>query len=487
MSPMDETKPSGLFDRIPGDLLRPLTGRGRAAMWELLVHLNEALFSVDVLGGDGDGHLRRRVIEEIQSFLLDRVDWHGDDEEDEKGSVGERSNALLNRIIDCGWIKTHVIGARTYLLMPPIVQRFLDTLIKFSEDGAQFVSGRVQIIYNSLRTLADTTDLKPSDAALLSAVARDSRDLLSSLANTSVRIRDVLALLREEDVTSRYVQRFFRDYISDLYIKDYRDLRTENHPMRHRNDIVAMAVELRENLLRRDGMIRAYKDHHKLRNLARAEQMFEKDIAFILRFQQVEEYLDRLDGNVSRATRAALATLNYRLRTPSNLSQQLLFAAQAIADQPDQAVIAWPLMEGPVLGPDRLRQPVVPYKEPEVARIQRRPLTPEQRAYSEMRRAMVRARQVSATQVRKYRETRLVVGTSVSSDQLRVETVEDLVMAMALSRASFLKASMPPRRQKDDPLLRAMRGLEITAAATGDDILIGEHLRVPRFVVKRVE
>lgn len=484
---MDETQSSGLFDRIPGELLRPLTGGGRAAMWELLVHLNEALFCVDVLGGNGDGHLRRRVIDEIQSFLLDRVDWHGDEEDAEKGSVGERANALLNRIIDCGWIKPHVIGARTYLLMPPVVQRFLETLIKFAEDGAQFVSGRVQIIFNSLRALADTTELRASDAALLSTVARDARDLLSSLANTSVRIRDVLALLREEDVTSRYVQRFFRDYISDLYIKDYRDLRTENHPMRHRNDIVAIAEEMRGNLLRRDGMIRAYKDHHKVRNIARAEQMFEKDIAFILRFRQVEEYLDRLDDNVNRATRAALATLSYRLRTPSNLSQQLLFAAQAVAALPDHAEITWPLMQGAVFGTDRLRQPVVPYTEPEISKIRRRPLTPEQRAYSEMRRAMVRARQVSAAQVRKYRETRLPQGTPVSSEQLRIETVEDLVMAMALSRASFLRASMPPRRQKDDPLLRAMRGLEISAATAGDDVQISEHLRVPRFVVRRVE
>lgn len=484
---MDDDKPIGLFNRIPGDLLRPLTGRNRESMWGLIVHLNDTLFSIDAIGGNGDGHVRRRVVDEIESYLLDHVDWLSDDDGQAASSVNERANLLLTRLVDCGWMKSHTVGARVYLVMPQMVQRFLDLLIKFTEDGAQFVSGRVQMINDSLQKISGVMELKAEHAALLATVAKDSRDLMASLANTTVRIRDVLEVLRTEDVTSRYVRRFFQDYISDLYIKDYRDLRTENHPMRHRNDIVTMAEELRSNGVRRDALVRAYREQFKLKNRDRAEQMFEKDIAFILRFRQVEEYLDRLDDNVNRATRSALATLSYRLRTPSNLAHQLQCAAVAVHGLPDEAVIPWPLMQGPIFGQESLRQPVVPYVEPEVTKIARRVITPEQRAFSELRRAMVRARQINVAQVRRYRDAHLPRDVALSCEQLPIHSVEDLVMVMALSRASFLRQSMPDRRQKDDPLLRAMRGLEIRLTPGGEEMTIGEHLRVPRFVVRRTE
>src|SRR3546814_6056246 len=94
-----------------------------------------------------------------------------------------------------------------------------------------------------MRISAWSSDVCSSDLT----VARDARDLLSSLANVSVRIRDVLELLREEEATSKYVKRFFCDYISKLYIKDYRDLRTDNHPLRHRNEIVSLALVLQRS------------------------------------------------------------------------------------------------------------------------------------------------------------------------------------------------------------------------------------------------
>src|SRR3546814_988573 len=85
-------------------------------------------------------------------------------------------------------------------------------------------------------------------------------------------------------------------------------------------------------------------------------------------------------------------------------------------------------------------------------------VSPEQRAYSELRRAMVRARQINIKQVRRYRDAYLAVGQQIRSEELPIDSVEDLVMVLALSRASFLRKSMPPSRQKDDPLLRCLRG-----------------------------
>src|SRR3546814_21043478 len=76
-------------------------------------------------------------------------------------------------------------------------------------------------------------------------------------------------------------------------------------------------------------------------------------------------------------------------------------------------------------------------------------VSPEQRAYSELRRAMVRARQINIKQVRRYRDAYLAVGQQIRSEELPIDSVEDLVMVLALSRASFLRKSMPPSRSEE--------------------------------------
>src|SRR3546814_10977506 len=83
-----------------------------------------------------------------------------------------------------------------------------------------------------------------------------------------------------------------------------------------------------------------------------------------------------------------------------------------------------------VCSSDLLREPVVPYVEPDVTAATRRPVSPEQRAYSELRRAMVRARQINIKQVRRYRDAYLAVGQQIRSEELPIDSVEDLVMVL---------------------------------------------------------
>src|SRR3546814_10315579 len=69
-----------------------------------------------------------------------------------------------------------------------------------------------------------------------------------------------------------------------------------------------------------------------------------------------------------------LSTLNYRLRTPTDITLHLRNAAVAIDHLPDDAQIVWPLTRGALFASDRLREPVVPYVEPDVTAATRRPV-----------------------------------------------------------------------------------------------------------------
>src|SRR3546814_12257736 len=115
----DGEAPKGLFDRIPADLLRPLTGSGRSAMWELLVYLNDTLFSVDTIGGNGDGYRRHRIVDEIENFLMNRADWSGGEEDAADDGYRERARVLLDRTQECGWPKRPPKAGGPRLYMPP--------------------------------------------------------------------------------------------------------------------------------------------------------------------------------------------------------------------------------------------------------------------------------------------------------------------------------------------------------------------------------
>jgi hypothetical protein len=72
---------------------------------------------------------------------------------------------------------------------------------------------------------------------------------------------------------------------------------------------------------------------------------------------------------------------------------------------------------------------------------------------------MVRARQVTRKQILEYAQANIPAHSTVTASQLPIGTVSDLVIFMALARASFLSAHLPLSAQRNAPLLRAAHGL----------------------------
>ena len=447
----------GLFDRLPKEIFRPLASENRQRMWDLLVRLHDAFFGPDAAQAAVPEFPRRQITLEIERYIQDCPDWVGEDGQAFDTPVGIRANLALDRLLSSGWLREETIGVRKKIVMPPIVQKFLEVLQQFAEEGPKLVGGKVQVIYNNLQAI----EREPTaQAAALHETAAEARRLLSSLSSTSVRVREVMERLSEEDSTAGYVTAFFRDYVSSIYIRDYHEMRTQNHPLRHRHDILRIARHLRDDKVVREALIEGYTKSAVGRNHAEAEAHFERDIARLLKFEQIQIYLDRLDESITKATRQALSFIHYKLRTHERIEGILDQAISVLTTRfSADAQIPTPFAPGPLFAASRLREPTRVLAEHAVTPIRHTPMTPEQRARSELRRAMVRARQVTRKQILEYAHANIPARSTVTASQLPIRTVADLVIFMALARASFLSAHLPASAQRNAPLLRAAYGL----------------------------
>lgn len=465
-----------LFDRLPSELFRPLAAENRHHYWRVLVRLNETYFGPDVLDVAEDGVLHRTLVREVQAYIESSPEW-GVDEEATPSIV--RASQIVERLVDAGWLRKDHIGVRDFYVMPPVVQKFLEGLITFAEEGPQIIAGKVAVIYSQLQIITAT----PAESApMLAEIATQARQLFTTLNATGIRVREVMSQLSANDSTNAYISGFFRDYVTGVFVQDYREMRTENHPLRHRYEIVEMARTLRDDRVARDALVAGY------RRLARgantAEGMFERDIQRLLRFQDIEIFLSRLDANVSRATRQALAYIRYKLRTPSSLEAQVRHAFAAVVSQGDEFFeVAFPAPAGHAFLDVRLRAPPAPPREPEVESLSKAKLSPEQRALSELRHEMAAARRVSPKEIRQFMDRHVPPNRKVRADEIQIETVNDLVVFMAISRAALVSRSQPYQRQRNIPLMSSLRAYNI--AGEPGEISLNPYIRVPRFTIAR--
>lgn len=469
-----------LFDRLPAELFRPLTGVNRRETWALLVRLYERFFGPEALPPQEEGFLLRDVTMEIERFLLECHDWHEEGDGTAQATAPPQASLILRRFTETGWLREERVGVRSFISMHPTITRLLETLHQFAVGGPQLIGGQVQMIYNQLKQVMEQPE---SQAQGFQSAAQESVRLINTLNATAVRVKDVLADLGYDHATEVFVRRFFSEYISELYIRDYRQLLTDNHPLKHRWEIVSMVHALRDDERKRTALLAGYEALPRGKHET-ALAMLEMDIARFLRFVEIERYLDRLDHSVNEATRRSVTFLSYRLKTSDRLEfviEQSIAAVCAVEDRglPLEGRLLPP---GQLLSEERLRAPVARLPNPPRVALTRRPMTPRERALFLLRRSMTRHRDVTPESLRRYVDRAMEHRHAATSDELAIATVEDACAYLVLSRLALWKRAAHGRRLLPHPLLRRAA---IDVEFLGGERTVNDCLDSPRFEIKR--
>lgn len=152
---INQDHPSNLFDRLPKTIFRPLAGQSNRITWEVLESLYETYFGPS---GDIPGEYGVPITDLATSVeaLLERAGGLVDDETGEASStpLNQQAYYLINRLVDCKWIREERVGVRNFYSMHPDIVSLYESLSNYLAEGPQQLAGRMQVIANQVRQAA---------------------------------------------------------------------------------------------------------------------------------------------------------------------------------------------------------------------------------------------------------------------------------------------------------------------------------------------
>ena len=259
------------------------------------------------------------MVASIERFLVRWDDGHETISEELGTPVNLRAHDALSSFLDSGWLSIDRVGFTQFMIMRPTVQSLFELLKTFAEQGPEFIGGRVQSVRNNLlQVLADPE----KNAAVFQVAAKECSALLRMLNTTRMRVREASEYLRAQESTHLFLEKFFGDYISSLYIGDYSDLFSRNHPLASRWDIVDLASRITEEPESREQLRRWYRKNLRCRSNEEADVWIDSDTAHVLALREVDRLLARLkDAVISRLRSRLLSVLRSPLTIPFVLSR----------------------------------------------------------------------------------------------------------------------------------------------------------------------
>ena len=429
-----------LFQRIPERLFGPLASQNRHGYWALLCHLHRRRFGPDAPLPPSYGFLQREINQEIEDHLKYADEWQPESGDQPDTPLNIRAIGIFNRLVEAGWFRVEKYGIEKTVNMAPAVGQLLTQLINFAETGPVFVSGKIRAIDAAV----DQVHKGLASGDLLCEAAEQCRNLLVYIRNTGTNVRDLMVAIGAQPTTAQYVRSFFTSYVQEVFIGDYQELRTREHPLSKRQQILDAVTDIDTRPEQRSRMLDWYVNRLSGGDDKKGQAAFQRDLQRLYELDRIEEYLERLDEEIRVANRRALAFLEYKLRAIRPIDNLLRQTLDRLIANPDIEV-------GPVFPPDvlmggaRLAQP-----RKELPRLAPTPL--RQVIISDignlLRRAQER-RSITPMKLRAYAEKVLQDTAAAGSDALPCGSIEDLRAFQALTSVAMVTNSRIARLEME--------------------------------------
>ena len=439
-----------LFERLPVRLFRPLAAPNNTRYWALICHLMEELWGAG-RHAPGEEVLRRQVIQAIEAQLVANDPWEGEVET----PLAIRATSIYDALVDTGWLAERRRGVRRMVTVRPTIARFHDLLVDFATAEPDDVGAKVQSIKINLEAAANGALSQYPEAA------SQARKCIARIATTGLRVQDLMDELVAAGSARAFVHGFFNEYVEKLFIADYRELHTRDHPLQYRSDIIAMTLDIGRDETRRSALIEWYRTKRAKGDAMRARALYERDTEQLLGLREIGRHLDRLDGEIRTANQRALAYFRYKTRTPSHFDKLIARALTGAESLPDGHAALPParcvIHASPFGVPDGRRHKFFA----RTTKIVRRHPTIEQIALGNLRQRHIQDRRVSSADLMHYIARHLKGERKVHSDALEVTCVKDLCCYHHLLVIAA-RSECPPAFKGADYYLRLLPSLQVS-------------------------
>lgn len=443
-----------LFERLPDSLFSPLASMNKQSYWAILCSLHQHFFGPDAPLPPSNGYSVKEITQKIEEELVLQSSWQREEEETTETPLSVRAVGVFNRLHESGWFRRDRHGIDRRVSMTPAVGQFLSQLIVFAETGPIYVSGKIRSIELNLKAVYEG-----GDGDSLVEAAEQARNLLDYVRNTGTNIRDLMSDLSLEETTAQYVRRFFGDYIQQVFIGDYKELRTREHPLARSPQILQWVEELHDSEDHRRRLIDWYEIKRYSGDKDRAKRIFERDINRLLDIRRINEYLDRLDDEIRRANRRALAFLDYHIRSLRPIDGVVDAAIQRVLSLESEPTYV-PFPPGHLVGPKFLAEPR--RHEPRKAPLSLRPHIPsdEELARARLKVKARESRLMTPPKLAEYVVRHLAGKSSVASNDLDISDIPTIRAYQTLLTLSTAFSSGSKMLQRN--ALTSARGFNVT-------------------------
>lgn len=465
-----------LFERLPDRLFSPLGSANRKGYWSVLCALHRHRFGPDAPLAPSYGHLQHNIHKFIENHIAYDDAWVDEDGDEPDTPFNMRAIGIFNRLLEAGWFRTDRYGMERTVTMRPAVSQFLSVLVNFAETGPVFVSGKIRAIDATLNLVVKGE----ASGESLREAADQARNLLEHVRNTGTNVRDLMDSLDPTQSTAQYVKGFFRDYIEEVFIGDYRELRTREHPMSRRQPILQAVEHLSTNGVERTRLLAWYEQRVAGGDRNRAEAMFDRDVHRLFELDRIDEYLDRLDNEIYRANRRAIAVLDYRLRSVRPLDDLIQQAISRLESGSDVDMV-------PVFGPEslmgggRLAEPRANTERPPPAPLRQPTFSPYEKAKARLMQRVREARSMTAPKLSAYVGRALSSPDAVTNETLPLKTIEDIRAYQALQSIAMSMSSGSARLKADSR--RLAHGFDVLVSGDSEQdhpLLSGRPFQICR-------
>lgn len=416
-----------LFKLLPDRIFTPLATSNRQKYWSVLCALYRYKFGPDAPIPPTYGYLISEIYQFIENFITYDDAWEDEDGNSSETPLNTRAIIIFNRLSETGWLAVEKHIMDKVVIMRPAVGQFLSTLVNFAEKGPVFVSGKIRSIAN----LIDQVQASQASGDSLREAAEQSRNLIQHIQNTSMNVRDLIDSLDPSVPTSQYVRSFFQDYIQQYFIGDYNDLKTQDHPLMKRRQIIEAAELISINTVQRAALIDWYSQYLTKGDTEKASELLERDFSKIFALSSIEDFLERLDDELRRANRKALAVLNYKIRSNRPLDDVIERAIKAIANAESNDIQAQ-FSSNQLMSSARLYEPKLNTEKQKPEPLRKKIVSVREIAVSRLMQRARDARSVSAIKLTDYVSVSLKGSLTVNNDELLIKTIKDIVAYQTL-------------------------------------------------------
>lgn len=476
---MHSTHPPGqddvppLFERLPPELFRPLAASNGRRYWTLLCRLIDGMWGE---GGRSPGEETPKsvVVRSVETLLAADDPW----EDALETPIAIRAHEIVRILTESGWLSQRRRGLAEMVTVRPVIAQFYTVLCEFARHEPEFLGSKVRSIYFNLRAVASGE----ASGDQYAEAAKQARQCMTHIANTGCRVQDLMHELMKRTSAREFVRGFFEEYVEKVFIADYSELRTRDHPLQHRSQILSMTLQFQHDQAQREALVAWYQEKKAGGDRIRSEYLYERDTRQLMRLKDVDEQLQRLDEEIRDANQRAISFIEYKMRAPKRLDKLLARALQA-TDRLEEGHVALPAASGARhAGPELLAKPRTAARPATATAVEKRAPTLQELAMEQLRKRMADNRLVNRIKLANYIARHLGTRNAITSDELTIDSINDLCCYQRLLLISAHDAC-PPSQRRSDPQLQMIKGVRI--AFLPDGTTTNPYLEHPRFQIQR--